>query len=140
MANIFQDQFGSVFSDPNSPNIPPQAVEPPVITKTLTSEGFLITEDDILTAIGDFKSESAAGPDGIPVIIFKNCATEQCEPLRILWSESFQSGVVPLFYKPSYITPLFKKGDRARAVNYLPILLQQSTWFQVRAVAVEDWS
>ena len=30
---------------------------------------------------------------------------------------------MPLFYKSSYITPLFKKGDRARAVNYRPISL-----------------
>ena len=84
MAYLFQDQFGSVFSDPNSPNIQPPAFEPPVITKTLTSEDFLITEDDILAAIGDLKSDSAAGPDGIPVILLKNCATELCEPLRIL--------------------------------------------------------
>ena len=46
------------------------------------SEDFLITEDDILAAIGDLKSDSAAGPDGIPVILLKNCATELCEPLR----------------------------------------------------------
>ena len=101
MANLFQDQFGSVFSDPNSPNIQPPAFEPPDITKTLTSKDskdFLITEDDILAAIGDLKSDSAAGPDGIPVILLKNCATALCEPLRILWSESVQSGVVPLFY------------------------------------------
>ena len=123
MANLFQDQFGSVFSDPNSLNIQPPAFEPPLITKTLTSEDFLITEDDILAAIGDLKSDSAAGPDGIPVILLKNCATELCEPLRILWSESFQTGVVPPFYKSSYITPIFKKGDRARAVNYRPISL-----------------
>ena len=99
MDNLFQDQFGSVFSDPNSPNIQPTAFEPPVITKTLTSEDFLITEDDILAPIADLKSDSAAGPDGIPVILLKNCATELCEPLRILWSESFQSSLVPLFYK-----------------------------------------
>ena len=41
MANIFQDQFGSVFSDPNSPNIQPPAFEPPVITKTLTRTPYL---------------------------------------------------------------------------------------------------
>ena len=123
MANLFQDQFRLVFSDPNSSNIQPPAFEPPVITKTLTSEDFLITVDDILASIGDLKSDSAAGPDGIPVILLKNCATQLCEPLRILWSESFQTGVVPLFYKSSYITPIFKRGERARAVNYRPISL-----------------
>ena len=123
MANLFQDKFGLVFSDHNSPNIQPPAFEPPVITKTLTSEDFLITEDDILAAIGALKSDSAAGPDGIPVILLKNCATQLCEPLRILWSEYLRSGVVPLCYKSPYIKPLFKKGDRARAVSYGPITL-----------------
>ena len=32
MANIFEGQVGSVFSDPNSPNIQTPAFEPPVIT------------------------------------------------------------------------------------------------------------
>ena len=27
MVNLFQDQFGSVFSDPNSPNIKPPAFD-----------------------------------------------------------------------------------------------------------------
>ena len=72
------------------------------------------------------KSDSAAGPDGIPVILLKNCATELCEPftyLRSLWLESFLSGVVPVFFKSSYIIPLFKEGDTARTVNYRPISL-----------------
>ena len=40
MANVFQDQFGSVFIYPNFPNIQPPAFESSVITKTLTSEYF----------------------------------------------------------------------------------------------------
>ena len=34
-----------------------------------------------------------------------------------------KSGVVPFFFKSSYIAPVFKKGDRARVVNYRPISL-----------------
>ena len=66
------------------------------------------------------KSDSAAGPDGIPVILLKECSTELSEPL---WSESFTSGIVPKFYKSSYITPLYKKGNRASASNYRPVSL-----------------
>ena len=31
--------------------------------------------------------------------------------------------MVPLFYKSSYITPIFKEGGRARVVNYRSISL-----------------
>ena len=41
----------------------------------------------------------------------------------MIWEESFTSGVVPKVYMETNITPLFKKGDRAKAVNYRPVAL-----------------
>ena len=67
----------------------------------------------------DFKPK----PDGIPATFLKNSAKELCSPIRIIWEESFENGTVPSFYKDAYITPLFKKGDRAKAVNYRPVAL-----------------
>jgi len=70
--------------------------------------------------------DPAAGPDGIPVILLKNCSESLCTPIKLVlwsWKESFESGTVPKFYKESYVTPLYKKGDRARAGNYRPVSL-----------------
>ena len=53
----------------------------------------------------------------------KNCAKELSKPLRIIWSESFKSGIVPAFYKTSFISPIYKKGNRAIAGNYRPVSL-----------------
>ena len=81
------------------------------------------SNEDILSAISEIKSNSGAGPDGIPSKLLKNCAFFLVAPLKYIWSESFNRGIVPLFYKNSHIHPLFKKGDRAKASNYRPIFM-----------------
>ena len=123
MADLLQNQFSSVYSDPNSPHIKSPDFSCPHIKNPMKTEDFVITDDDILSAISDIKSDSSAGPDGIPVILLKNCASALCEPIKLLWKESFETGIVPEFYKKSFVSPLYKKGDRARADNYRPISL-----------------
>ena len=39
----------------------------------------------------------------------------------MIWSESFDCGKVPQYYKQTNISPLFKKGNRAKAGNYRPV-------------------
>ena len=123
MADLLQSQFSSVFSDPNSPNVKDPSFPSPNVELPQEIEEFKITDDNILSAIKDIPSDSAPGPDGIPTILLKNCAAEFCVPLRLIWEESFEQGCVPAFYKDTMITPLYKKGDRARAVNYRPVAL-----------------
>jgi len=123
MADLLQYQFNSVFSDPNSPDVKDPDFPPPPITSPQQLEDFLITDECILKAISAISTDSASGPDGVPAILIKNCAKELCLPLRIIWGESFEKGTVPKFYKNTFITPLYKKGDRARAVNYRPVAL-----------------
>ena len=49
---------------------------------------------------------------------------ELCEPInRILLRESFELGRVHNYYMQAHISPLYKKGDRAKAVNYRPVAL-----------------
>ena len=83
----------------------------------------MLKEEDIISAVAKISSDSASGPDGIPAILLKNCAEELAYLIKLIWSESFHLGIVPQFYKDTCITPLFKKGDRIRAVNYRPVAL-----------------
>ena len=124
MADLLQKQFSSVFSDPDSPDIQDPDFPPPTIQHPQQPDlDFMLTDDAIASAIKAIPSDSASGPDGIPAIVLKNCAKELLSPLRIIWEESFDRGTVPKYYKDTIITPLYKKGDRARAVNYRPVAL-----------------
>ena len=67
--------------------------------------------------------DSAPGSDGIPAILLKRCAECLSEPLRLLWSESMKTGLVPKYYRMGYVTPLHKKGSKAEPVNYRPVTL-----------------
>ena len=123
MADLLQDQFTSVFSDPNSPDISPPDFAPSNITSPFQEADFDFPDEDIISAAGEIKADSTCGPDGIPAILLKTCIAELCMPFRIIWSESISSGIVPAFYKLSYVTPLYKKGNRVIASNYRPVSL-----------------
>ena len=123
IANLLQDQFKSVFSDPNAPGLKDPTFPTPNVTEPLEDDDFVLTNADVIGVIKDIPNDSASGPDGIPVVLLKNCAESLCEPIRILWEESFSRNVVPAFYKRANISPLFKKGDRSRAKNYRPVAL-----------------
>ena len=123
MANILQKQFTSVFSDPCSPDVAEPDFETPSISQPLEDSDFLFSDEDIISAISSIPTDSASGPDGIPVVLLKSCAAELCHPIRLIWEESFQSGKVPEFYKETHISPLYKKGNRAQAINYRPVAL-----------------
>lgn len=123
MADILQDQFTSVSSNPDSPDIKPPTFSPPTVNIPFDDSHFGISNEDIFFAINDISSDSSPGPDGIPVILLKNCASALCYPLKLMWSESFNTGSVPQFYKNTLITPLYKKGDRSHAVNYRLVAL-----------------
>ena len=121
IADTLQEQFCSVFSDPNCPDkVQPNFPVPDV--KSADAE-VQVTTEDILEAIKDIKMDSAPGPDGIPAILLKRCAECLSVPLQLLWSESMKTGLVPKFYKMGYVTPLHKKGSRAEPVNYRPVTL-----------------
>ena len=121
LADILQTQFCSVFSDPACPDKSmPEFALPPIITE---DRELVLSPELIEDAISEIKLDSAPGPDGIPSILLKRCATSLSHPIHLLWSESMFLGVVPSYYKTGYVTPLFKKGSRCDAANYRPVTL-----------------
>ena len=121
ISNILQRQFSSVYSNPFSPDIRMCDFNVPNIASEMREDQLCITDQDIMAAIGDIKRSSAAGPDGIPAVLLKECAQSLVTPIRLLWQLSLKKGIIPNFYKKSHVHPLFKKGDRARAENYRPV-------------------
>ena len=121
MANTLQRQFSSVYSDPLAAEVRlPHFASRPILYQ-MSEDLFTISNQDILSAIADIKTHSAAGPDELPAVLLKRCAESLIVPIKYLWQESFNRGIVPQFYKRSHVCPLFKKGDRARPENYRPV-------------------
>ena len=120
-------QFKAVFSDPvgaestvGNEIVVPEYVEP--------RDGDVdFSQGDILDAIKDMKADSAAGPDGIPALLLKQCADSVSYPLYLMWKRSLGEGIVPSSSKESLVTPLFKKGSRSLAANYRPVSLTDHT-------------
>ena len=123
IANLLQNQFSSVFSDPRKTNIKNASFAPPTIKHPFNDDMLDFTEQDIMKAIDEIKPNAASGPDEIPVILLKNCKESLAKPIHLLWSRSMEKGDVPDFYKFSHVFPLHKKDSRAFAANYRPISL-----------------
>ena len=91
IAELFQQQFKSVFSDPQicKDYVPP--FEKPTINFPLSD--LKITNSDIIKAINEIKVSSSCPKFEIPARVFKECKHTLCTPLRILWTKSFDAGV-----------------------------------------------
>ena len=120
MSDLLQQQYSSVFSDPDSKKkkVPNLKIN---ITKTLENIDFDC--DDIVKAINEINEHSACGENDLPAVILKKCKMELSYPILLIWKDSLNSGYVPKVYKNQIITPVHKKSSKAEAANYRPIAL-----------------
>ena len=119
-ADILQQQYISVFSDPSRANIEAclSVIDPPRNTEL---QDIQFGVDDIQSAIDELDPYSAT-PDGdIPAKILCSCKESLALPLWLLWRSSFESGKIPHDLKLQFITPLYKKGNKTEAANYRPV-------------------
>ena len=121
MADILQNQFVSVFSDPSNPD----KKQPDTgLCYTNTLDDIIFNTSDLLKAIDEIKTHSSSGDDGFPAILLKKCKESLVYPLFMLWRESIDNGYIHPMFLHQLITPLYKgKGSRCQAVNYRPISL-----------------
>ncbi|XP_045511489.1 uncharacterized protein LOC123706298 [Colias croceus] len=80
-----------------------------------------VTQKTVLKTLRNLDVNKASGPDGLPAIVFKNCAPELSPVLTRLFRLSLKSGIVPKSWKVANVQPVPKKGSRAEPTNYRPI-------------------
>lgn len=62
--------------------------------------------------------KKGAGPDQIPTSFLKEYADELSKPLLLLFNESMETGIFADCWKLSFLSPIFKSGDRSKVENY----------------------
>ena len=130
-ATILNTQFQSVFS-PRTPltlsNLCERALNfrsatPKPGTGTPTMPEINITENGVLKQLKRLKPHKAAGPDQIKPGLLRELAEEISPLVTRIFQASLKQGTLPDEWKEALVTPVYKKGERLKAVNYRPISL-----------------
>ena len=122
-AEALNKQFKSVFTHEDINNIPTMA------TSSDTGNSFPIMSDITFSlngkqqALCNLQVNKASGPDRIPPYILKNCAEEISPVLKVIFTKSFTTGILPKYSLTANICPVHKKGRCDDASNYRPISL-----------------
>ena len=123
-ANILNDYFKSVFTidDGVLPQFPSR------FRHTIdTINDVDINPEIICRIIKNLKSNSAAGPDGLPAVFFQNTSNAISFPLAIMFRSFIDLQCLPSDWSKAVIAPKFKKGQPSIASNYRPIALTCTT-------------
>ena len=118
MANLLQDQYQKVFSEP---------IEGPVNDQRLPGSpvmsGVTITTDTVVEAIKELSPHTAPGPDKFPAILLKKCSGALAPIMAELWQASLQTGDIASIFKQQSIVPIYKKDNKSSPANYRPVSL-----------------
>lgn len=82
-----------------------------------------VVEKEIYSIIGQLKTNSAPGQDGIQVHILKQIPQFISIPLTHIINQCFNTGRFPNILKQSMVIPIFKEGDKRLVQNYRPITI-----------------
>jgi hypothetical protein len=83
----------------------------------------LFTPSLVRRTIKKLKVKTTGGPDGISPTFFIKSIDELSYPLSLLFTFSFEHGILPESWLTSFFSPIFKKGNPADANNCRPIAL-----------------
>ena len=94
IADLLQDQFRGVFSDPITSNSYQKYFTDDLSIKYPLSD-LVITDKDIIAAIDEMKSSSSCPKQDIPAKVLKECKHSLSTPLKLFWNKSFIHGKIP---------------------------------------------
>ena len=110
--------FASVFTVEDTSNIPVREQE-----TNVKLENVVFTSEKIREKIKNLKNNCAPGPDNISAHLLQIAREELLQPLKIIFQQSFNTGIVPQDWRHATVTPIFKKGTKGDPANYRPVSL-----------------
>ena len=119
MSTILQEQYSSVFSNPDNTDIEDTTQHLPRVSTSF--ESFEFSEEDIIEAIDEIDTNASAPDNETPALVIKACKNSLSKAYFILWNESFSDGTISQRYKNQFIAPTYKKGSKLDPANYRPI-------------------
>jgi hypothetical protein len=126
MSYLFASRFQKIYNRLSNSNIPDLSY----IENQFNISNIILTPEDIYKNLISINCNKGAGPDEIPPVFYKNCAENLVAPLSILFNKSLMSGIFPNIWKKSYLTPIFKSGERNNVSNYRGILSTLPNFFE----------
>ena len=104
-AEALNHQFYSVFTRENN--------DTPLINfpKYPNMANIEFTTQGIQKLLQELKPGKAAGPDNIPTQILKEHALHIAPVLQVIYTQSYQTGILPSDWLTANIVPVYKKGD-----------------------------
>ena len=80
-----------------------------------------ISNEFVLNQLKSFKRKKAAGDDGLPPGLLKDCRNQISKPLCYILNLSVRTCTVPTSWKIAKVVPIHKKGSSTDPANYRPI-------------------
>lgn len=80
-------------------------------------------QSTVARALRQLDANKATGPDGIPARVLKHCASELSQPLSLLFTQCFNSGIQPALWKTAWVVPIHKRRSKSVPSNYRPVSL-----------------
>ncbi len=116
------------------------SLRPSVTTPPWTILGMILTLIPLSTHLCLFLSffwsqlKKAYGPDGLPPIFHKNCASVLTPYQFKLFRLYLSTSTFPSCWKYAFIQPVPKKGDGSNPSNYQPIALHSSLYKEFESI------
>lgn len=118
IVNLFNRYFASVYKKTSIPN---HNNSVSVNSSFGTITNFHINQLEVFYELDCLNSKAIIGCDGLSPIFLYACRFILSPPITYIFNSSLNSGCFPIQWKSSFITPIFKKGNRSLASNYRPI-------------------
>lgn len=117
ICDMFAARFREVYRLPSKSNKNiPQSTSSIINCLSLTGE-------EILKELLNLDMNKGPGPDLIPPSFLHNCAQQLSVPLTLIFNNSLSLGTFPSDWKSSFLTPIYKSGDKCNIDNYRGIAI-----------------
>lgn len=119
--DLFATFFGSVFLPEEVDDYNSRDTDSVFIANKLQ-----ISLTKVFEGLSKLNVNRGSGPDLIPNTFLKNTIRGITKPLYILFNKSLNSGIFPVAWKYSRVTPIHESGDKSNVENYRPISILDS--------------